>query len=756
MIYLVTKNKELFDNNIYKIISVKESLELLDPLVEVGLDTETSSLDCHSGKLLSVQLGCYDFQVVIDCSTIDILLYKDYLTSDRLFIGHNLKFDLKWLYLYHIVPQRIYDTYMGELCLWNGYPIIITPETYYKIKCDRYQYVEGDGKSKKAHYILSTSLKTISKLYLGIELDKSIRGQIIWKGLSDSSVVKYAADDVKYMSKLKEIQLEKLKEKGLEKAIDLLNRSTFHVAYAEFCGVRLNLEKWDQKIKKDKQDLLNLSKKMDEWLIANCPNSKYVKVNKQGSLFDGFDTEPKAVINWGSVKQVIPLFRSLGITVEVESKNGTSESINAKSLGPQKNKCELIPLYLKYKEKDKLVGTYGENVKKQIRENGRLYSRYNVKGTDTFRVSSGGKEQSGLKYINLLNIPSDSFTRSCFIAEEGNRWISMDYKGQESFLMASIANDKAMIHELMEGEKDLHTLTAKIVYPEIPRDMSADEVKKEYHDYRKKAKGYEFAFNYGGNDFTIMRNFGLTRQKAKEIYNSYMSGFYGLKRYQDYRRMDWKRKGYIDLCPNTFGFKAFIYDFPYLAEFSHKLNSAEYNSYYNEMKESNPECDTVRNRKEYYTRISESDRQSINYPIQHAGALCSMVSLILFFNTLRKRGWLFKVLITIIPYDEINCEAPEEIAEEVADILHKCMIKAGSCFCTRCTLDADISRHKICTKDFVFNDKIVMSKGDIIAAEDEDHLYNMNKGITLKVKDLPKSYKDCLDDNGPLPTYWVH
>lgn len=90
MIYLVTRNRELFNNDIYKIISVEESLNLLNPLTEVGLDTETSSLDCHSGKLLSVQLGCYDFQVVIDCNTIDILLYKDYLMSDRLFIGHNL------------------------------------------------------------------------------------------------------------------------------------------------------------------------------------------------------------------------------------------------------------------------------------------------------------------------------------------------------------------------------------------------------------------------------------------------------------------------------------------------------------------------------------------------------------------------------------------------------------------------------------------------------------------------------------------
>lgn len=41
MIYLVTLQNELFNNSVYKIISVEESLRLLEPLTIVGLDTET-------------------------------------------------------------------------------------------------------------------------------------------------------------------------------------------------------------------------------------------------------------------------------------------------------------------------------------------------------------------------------------------------------------------------------------------------------------------------------------------------------------------------------------------------------------------------------------------------------------------------------------------------------------------------------------------------------------------------------------------
>ena len=94
MIYLVTNQRTLFESEIYKVISVEESLRLLNPLTIVGLDTETQGFSPFLKKLLLLQLGNKDFQVVIDCTTVDVTLYKEYLESDRLFIGWNLKFDV--------------------------------------------------------------------------------------------------------------------------------------------------------------------------------------------------------------------------------------------------------------------------------------------------------------------------------------------------------------------------------------------------------------------------------------------------------------------------------------------------------------------------------------------------------------------------------------------------------------------------------------------------------------------------------------
>ena len=589
MIYLVTACQELFTNEIYKIITVEESLKLLEPLTTVGLDTETEGFDPYTKNLLLLQLGCYDFQVVIDCKTIDILLYKDYLESNRTFIGWNLKFDLKFLFRHHIVLKKVYDGFLAEKLMWLGYP---------------------PG-------IHSLSLKAAGETYCNIELDKTIRGEIHYGGLT-TDVIEYSANDVKYLETIMNKQKEELAKKDLLVAIEYENKFVLPLAYCEYCGVKLDIDKWKAKMVKDQARVDEALSACNKWLIENEPDSPYIFVDRQGDLFTGFCLEPQVKLNWNSAKQLIPLFKKYGVevTIEDKEKGGTKDSIDAKTLKPQKAKCSLIPIYLEYKEAVKVTSTYGENFLKQVNPvSHRIHTNYSQLGADTTRVTSGGKDKSNhIEYVNLLNLPADAETRACFVAEEGNKWISIDYSGQESFLMASIANDEAIIHELTYGDKDLHTLTAKIVYPYIPKDMSAKEVKIQFHKERQESKGYEFCFNYGGTYSTIMKNFGLTPERAQEIENNYMKGFAGLKRYQDFRRKDWFNKGYILLNPKT-GHKAYIYDYDKLLEDKKWMSTLDW-AYYREMKKTCPECDTVQRVRHFFKRKSSSEKQSINYPMK--------------------------------------------------------------------------------------------------------------------------------------------
>lgn len=656
MIYLVTKQQSLWTSDRYKIISAEEALELLAPLSVVELDTETMGLDPYTKELLTVQLGCAEFQVVIDCTSVDIHLFKEYMENpQRMFLGWNIKFDLKFLYHQRIVPLRVYDGYLAEKLLWLGYPAGMH----------------------------EMSLKAASINYLGVDMDKSVRGKIIQTGLTEDVIV-YAAGDVSYLGKIRDKQLVELEKKGLLKAIDFENEFVKCLAYIEYCGAKLDVDKWKIKMATDLNNLEKYEAELNEWVEESEYFSKYCSVNIQGDLFNGFDTKPRCHINWTSSQQVIPLFEELGLNLKVLDKKTKhyKKSVDIKVVEPQASKSPLIPIYIKYKKAAIIVNTFGQKFLNLINPvTGRIHANFNQLGTDTGRLSSTEP--------NLQNLPHDAQTRACFVSDKGNRWISADYSGQESYLMASMANDEAMLDELINGSGDLHSLTAKMVFQQIPRDMPLKDIKKNFKDLRQEAKGYEFCFNYGGQDSTLIRNYGLDAKRAKEIYENYMSGFAGLKRYQDFRRVDVMRKGYILLSKIT-GHKAYIYDYDELKRQMDKQEDPEFWAYYREMKQENPECDTVQGVRRLARRKAESEKQSINYPIQAAGALCFKLASIKLFNWLLKNGLLFKVKYCIPVHDEINLEAPDEISEEVADILVKCMVSAGKPFCTRAHLGADV------------------------------------------------------------------
>lgn len=656
MIYLVTKQQSLWASDRYKVISAEEALELLAPLNVVELDTETMGLDPYTKELLTVQLGCADFQVVIDCTSVDIHLFKEYMENpQRIFLGWNIKFDLKFLYHQRIIPMRVYDGYLAEKLLWLGYPAGMH----------------------------EMSLKAASINYLGVDMDKSVRGKIIQTGLTEDVIV-YAAGDVSYLGRIRDKQLIELEKKGLLKAIDFENEFVKCLAYIEYCGAKLDVDKWKIKMATDLNNLEKYEAELNEWVEESEYSSKYCSVNIQGDLFNGFDTKPRCHINWTSSQQVIPLFEELGLNLKVLDKKTKhyKKSVDIKVVEPQASKSPLIPIYIKYKKAAIIVNTFGQKFLNLINPvTGRIHANFNQLGTDTGRLSSTEP--------NLQNLPHDAQTRACFVSDKGNRWISADYSGQESYLMASMANDEAMLDELINGSGDLHSLTAKMVFQQIPRDMPLKDIKKNFKDLRQEAKGYEFCFNYGGQDSTLIRNYGLDAKRAKEIYENYMSGFAGLKRYQDFRRVDVMRKGYILLSPIT-GHKAYIYDYDELKMQMEKQDDPDFWAYYREMKQENPECDTVQGVRRLARRKAESEKQSINYPIQAAGALCFKLASIKLFNWLLKNGLLFKVKYCIPVHDEINLEAPDEISEEVADILVKCMVSAGKPFCTRAHLGADV------------------------------------------------------------------
>ena len=358
MIYLVTGQRELFEfpNAKYKYISVEESLKILEPLQVVGLDTETTGIEIWQGKLLTLQLGNKENQVVIDCMTIDVKQYKEYLESDRLFIMHNAKFDLRWLYQEHLVVRNVYDTYLAEKILFLGFP---------------------SG-------IVSLSLQACCDRYLHIYLDKTVRGQI-HAGMTEEVIV-YAANDVVHLEDIMNLQLVTINARGQKVALDIENEFVRVLAYIEYCGIKLDPVKWRAKMVKDAERLKIAEQKLNDWVVdyvmkkndpsliarnydthkkgksAKLADNVYVAI-PQPSLFAEFDTGPQCIINWNSSKQVIRLFEELGFDLLVKDKKTgkMKKSVESKFIELQASKSSIVPLYLEYSAAFKVVTSFGQN-----------------------------------------------------------------------------------------------------------------------------------------------------------------------------------------------------------------------------------------------------------------------------------------------------------------------------------------------------------------------------------------------------------
>ena len=676
MIYFVTNQMQLFESKNYKIIDVEESLRLLNTITIVGIDTETQGFSPFLKKLLLLQLGNRDFQVVIDCTTVDVTLYKEYIESDRLFIGWNLKFDVRFLFYYGIVPKNLYDGFIAEKMRWLGFP-------------------------SGMH---SLSLKSAGENYLGVELDKSVRGEIIWRKELTDDIIIYAANDVKYLEDIMNEQLKILIPRGQKLALEVENKAILPTAYFEFCGVKLDTEKWEAKMAKDQETFNRAKDKLDNYVVEmyNKDNTlkKFIKIIEP-DLFGFVTPGPSCNINWKSPKQVIPFLETLGFNLETRDKvtGGMKKSIDAIVIEGQTNVHPIAEVYLEFKAAQKVTSTYGQNFL-DLRNpvTGRIHTNFNQIGTDTHRYSSGGGEDKEvipgrkIPLVNLQNLPADAETRACFVAESGNKWISADYSGEESVILANISKDKAMIDLFLHGCGDLHSLVAKMVYPDELKDIPVEQVKKLRPDLRKKAKAPEFTFAYGGDANTLISKDHIPEEEARLIEANYKKGFPGVAAYQSYQRKVVMQLGYINTCPEV-GFRAYIYDFEELDRIQKQFNQ-EFWTKYRKLKIENPSDPIVKDVKYYFKRKSASERQSINYPIQSRGSAIFKIAAVNLFNWVVNNG-LFGIVKFCIPaHDEFNIEAPEEIAEQVADKLHECMVRAGKFICKIVPLEAEVSRLK--------------------------------------------------------------
>jgi DNA polymerase-1 len=612
----------------------------------VQFDTETTGFDPHIEKLLCFQMGDRDNQFVIHP---DYLLHFKDLLENKLLLGQNLKFDLKFLYKHNIFPKRVWDTFLAESIINCG-------------------------------IIKKKDLKSIAKERINVDLDKSIRdGLLTNKGSLSKEEIEYSANDVKWLEDIKNSQEHDIKKLQLQKAVLIDNSFVLCLAYIEFCGFKLNKDKWAQKCIKDLDNYNNSLKSLNDFVINN---NHHTFINSQ---LDLFSTELSCKINWGSPKQVAEYFKFLKIPVKTDD---GGESVGEKNIAKYQKDFPIISIYLEYKGYEKLIGTYGENFYRHINPvTGRIHTQFK-QIMDTGRLSSGGKNRATKEeYINFQNIPSDKETRACFVAEEGNILLVSDYSGQEQVVLANNSEDENLLKFYDDGLADMHSYVASKMYKEL-EGLTLDEVKDKHKAKRQSAKSAGFAINYGGTGLTIAQNLNISVEEGDFIYNSYFEAFPGLKDYFKKVQTQALSDGYVLISKKT-GRKCFIAGYEGYLKGKTRFNKRFWDNYRLLKEKESPAFPELKEEvSKWFKFKGQIERMALNYPIQGQSAEITKISCIYFFNWMRANNLFTIVKFVNTIHDENVIECPIEISEETSIALENAMNKAANLYCRRVKLTA--------------------------------------------------------------------
>lgn len=654
----------------------------------------TKLRDSHLCKLLCAQLGNFEGtdQIVIDCTTIDIMLYKEVLETHYL-ICHNGKFDLQFLYNYKIIPRLIYDTMIVEQFLYLGYP-------------------------KKGEYGgIGFSLKDVAERRLGINIDKTVRGEILWRGL-DLRVIRYAAGDVVYLGPIMKDQRKDLIKipnslVGAKLECDVVPA----MAYLEWCGIKLDVEKWKAKMQKDKEHLALSEEALNTFVETNPKLKKFTKVNLQGDLFSGFDTKPHCIIKWSSSQQVIRVAKALGFNTQTKDKKTgeDKDSVLKKVLSPQKGICdEFLRLYFGQGEEDdedyfpgyqgsaKVVSSFGQGHINAINPiTGRIHTEYRQIGAASGRMSSGNSKSSntdlaklkGLPpskctYPNMQQLPKNAVTRGCFISEKDNLFCSCDYSAMEARIGAEVYNEHKLLDEFLYGSGDTHAAYAKVVFSKELEGIDTKDIKKKRPDLRSKVKSIEFAVQFGSDGTAVAPTLKIPVEDARKLVSNLLDGMKGLASFKQKGSQFVRSHGYVVIMPQT-GHRTTWADWDEWKRRQASFTNEFWEDYRKNHKGTGDSV--VMKVKSHCKAGSYWDRMALNLPTQGGGAVVLKTAIIDLYNWVIDNGYWGKILFVNFTHDEINSEFPKELKDTYPQVVSKIMEEAAAKYYHKLPIPAEPS-----------------------------------------------------------------
>jgi DNA polymerase-1 len=214
---------------------------------------------------------------------------------------------------------------------------------------------------------------------------------------------------------------------------------------------------------------------------------------------------------------------------------GGQRSTKESELEKLRGEHPIIEEILRYRELQKLVSTYVDNLPQMVGGDGRVHSTLLQTGAATGRMAS--------KDPNLQNIPirteEGRMVRGAFVAVPGYQLVAIDYSQIELRIAAILSEDSSLMEIFKRGE-DVHTGVAVRVFGVKPEEVTPN--------MRRKAKVINFGILYGMGVNALRQNLGedTPRQEAQEFLNAYFQTFTRLAEYLEDTKTLARQKGYTE------------------------------------------------------------------------------------------------------------------------------------------------------------------------------------------------------------------
>jgi DNA polymerase I-like protein with 3'-5' exonuclease and polymerase domains len=486
MIYFVTNRAhtqyQISDERI-KIVNQSEGYQYYKSLIEqskeLALDFEASGLEIYQVTPLLLAIGTKAIQLVIDCTTVNVLSVIDKRIEDIEILGHNIKYDLKILKVhYNIHLKKVYDTMNVERKIYQG--AAKSPDNPYGLL-----FGLADVTQRRLGYLPETMTDKE-------ESRSRFIGQTKTSYIPIDQDIIYAASDVTYLHDVKAAQLVDIKRFNLDFYINhLCNPLNIPVANCELRGFTFNSTGWKELIAKNKDKQFELAIKLDELLIKyrdellqgedrlllvggeyTRKRIRHNEPDKTGLFgeqiidkdYYGKASKPKfntGNINWDSSEQVIDVCARLKIALPVndkkvgaavprllklkDKKGNLTVKIDKGSYSFTTDKQELTLMvsenpklvakdfYIslsEYRKYSHYISSFGENYIDKVNPvTGRIHTLFRTENSETGRFQSGGGRKNP-EYYNAQNIPRDGGFRECFVATPGYSITTCDLSGK--------------------------------------------------------------------------------------------------------------------------------------------------------------------------------------------------------------------------------------------------------------------------------------------------------------------------------------